>query len=128
MLASQTASEPGVTLRLRLIEAVKDCSGGQALNSSCFRTFERCALPITSIMDLAAGPADGNAAPTNPVCRDPRRVMSKFLGDKEEEWEAMTRKGPLNLLDLPIDILKEIVREVSDPSWLARILLTSYPR
>jgi hypothetical protein len=39
--------------------------------------------------------------------------MSKFLGEKEDEWAAVSRNGPLSLLDLPVDVLKQIIREVS---------------
>ena len=42
-----------------------------------------------------------------------RKKLSKLLKGKEEEWAAVARKkGPLKLLDLPMDILKEIVKEV----------------
>jgi hypothetical protein len=41
-----------------------------------------------------------------------RRGLSRLLHGKEEEWAAVTRRdGPLRLLDLPMDILKEIVKE-----------------
>lgn len=43
-----------------------------------------------------------------------RAKISSLLKDKEQEWTAvMERKGPLRLLDLPMDVLKEIVKEVS---------------
>jgi hypothetical protein len=38
--------------------------------------------------------------------------MAAGLGGKEEEWPTMARNSPLNLLDLPVDILKAIIREV----------------
>jgi hypothetical protein len=42
-----------------------------------------------------------------------RSAVSKFLGGKEQEWKAVTeRKGPLTLLELPVDILRLIVKEV----------------
>jgi hypothetical protein len=42
-----------------------------------------------------------------------RKKISKLLEGREEEWTAVAQKaGPLRLLDLPIDILKEIVKEV----------------
>lgn len=45
-----------------------------------------------------------------------RKKLSKLLKDKEREWTAVyERDGPLRLLDLPMDILKEIVKEVSPP-------------
>lgn len=47
---------------------------------------------------------------------DPSQLMSKLLQGKEKEWAAVIeKKGPLTLLDLPVDILKEIVREVCAP-------------
>lgn len=45
---------------------------------------------------------------------DARSSISNLLKDKEQEWTAVAEKqGPLQLLDLPVDILKEIVKEVS---------------
>jgi hypothetical protein len=42
-----------------------------------------------------------------------RKKLSKLLKGKEDEWTAVAqKKGPLQLLDLPMDILKEIVKEV----------------
>lgn len=43
-----------------------------------------------------------------------RRKLSKLLRGKEAEWTAVVQKDrPLQLLDLPMDILREIVKEVS---------------
>jgi hypothetical protein len=45
---------------------------------------------------------------------DARSKLSSLLKDKEREWTAVAdRKRPLQLLDLPMDVLKEIVKEVS---------------
>jgi hypothetical protein len=42
-----------------------------------------------------------------------RKKLSKLLKGKEEEWTAVAqKKGPLQLLDLPVDVLKEIIKEV----------------
>lgn len=39
---------------------------------------------------------------------------AKLLKGKEKEWESMVQRArPLQLLDLPVDILKEIIKEVS---------------
>lgn len=44
---------------------------------------------------------------------DAKTKISNLLKDKEQEWAAVAeRKGPLRLLDLPMDVLKEIVKEV----------------
>ena len=46
--------------------------------------------------------------------KSPGRRISELLKGKEKEWTAVTRKvGPLRLLDLPLDLLREILREVS---------------
>ena len=43
---------------------------------------------------------------------DARSSISNLLKDKEQEWASLAEKtGPLQLLDLPMDILKEIVKE-----------------
>lgn len=46
---------------------------------------------------------------------DAKTKISNFLKDKEQEWTAVVEKrnGPLRLLDLPMDVLKEIVKEVA---------------
>jgi hypothetical protein len=72
---------------------------------------------------LPAIPADGPAAMTmlDPIGSDVgsrgdvvvRKKLSKLLKGKEDEWTAVAqKKGPLQLLDLPMDVLKEIVKEV----------------
>lgn len=44
---------------------------------------------------------------------DAKTKISNLLKDKEKEWTAVAeREGPLRLLDLPMDVLKEIVKEV----------------
>lgn len=46
--------------------------------------------------------------------KSPGRKISELLQGKEEEWAAGARRaGPLRLLDLPLDLLGEILREVS---------------
>ena len=48
------------------------------------------------------------------VYNSPGRKISELLQGKEEEWTAVARKsGPLRLLDLPLDLLREILREVN---------------
>jgi hypothetical protein len=45
---------------------------------------------------------------------DAKAKISHLLKDKEQEWTAVAeREGPLRLLDLPMDVLKEIVKEVN---------------
>lgn len=40
--------------------------------------------------------------------------MASLLSSKKREWEAIKKKtGPLRLLDLPVDILRLIVKEAS---------------
>jgi hypothetical protein len=41
-------------------------------------------------------------------------TLSKFLKGKEREWKAVSdRKRPLTLLELPVDILRLVVKEAS---------------
>jgi len=47
------------------------------------------------------------------VAAKTRAKLSNLLKGKEKEWAAARRKdGPLELLDLPLDILKCIIKEV----------------
>ena len=49
--------------------------------------------------------------------KSPGRKISELLKGKEKEWTAVARKaGPLQLLDLPLDLLTEILREASRQS------------
>jgi len=41
-------------------------------------------------------------------------TLKRLLKGKEKEWTAVAeKKGPLRLLDLPVDILREIINQVS---------------
>ncbi|EKD19356.1 uncharacterized protein L3040_009204 [Drepanopeziza brunnea f. sp. 'multigermtubi'] len=57
---------------------------------------------------------------------DARTKISNLLKDKEQEWTQVLerRKGPLRLLDLPLDVLKEIVKEVTHTNDLTALALT----
>lgn len=47
------------------------------------------------------------------VAAEPRAKLLNLLKGKEKEWAAArSRDGPLELLDLPLDILKCIIKEV----------------
>lgn len=46
---------------------------------------------------------------------DSKDKLSRFLKGKEREWAAATNKNhPLNILDLPTDILRLIIKEVGN--------------
>lgn len=51
-----------------------------------------------------------------------KAVLARLLKGKEREWASVieNKNGPLRLLDLPMDILKEIVKEVR--SWSSESL------
>ncbi|TAQ83501.1 hypothetical protein B7494_g8176 [Chlorociboria aeruginascens] len=56
---------------------------------------------------------------------DAKTKISNLLKDKAEEWAAVVeKKGPLQLLDLPMDVLKEIVKEVTHTNDLTALALT----
>lgn len=42
----------------------------------------------------------------------PRDAIAKLLKGKEKERTFTVKKAPLTLLDLPVDILKEIIQQV----------------
>jgi hypothetical protein len=88
------------------------------------------AIPKTSATsqpsnDLKSDPGAGHQMATSEFATlaekeqstglDVRSKISNLLKDKEQEWTAVVKKkkGPLQLLDLPLDVLKEIVKEVS---------------
>lgn len=62
---------------------------------------------------------DNMATPSEPsksqiiIHEQPIPSIAKLLSEKKPEWEAVqTKKRPLYLLDLPVDILGLIVKEV----------------
>ncbi|KAL3424836.1 F-box domain-containing protein [Phlyctema vagabunda] len=55
---------------------------------------------------------------------DPKAKISNLLKDKEREWSAAVRDRPLRLLDLPMDVLKEIIKEVTHTNDLTALALT----
>ena len=85
-------------------------------------------IPRTSASTQQSGDLEPTAMSSeqrlpSPDCQVPEKVerynfdaktkISNLLKDKEREWTAVAeKKGPLRLLDLPMDILKEIVKEV----------------
>ncbi len=50
----------------------------------------------------------------------PKVMLTRLLKGKEREWAAVAEKGPKRLLDLPVDILREIINQVSGLFWLKR--------
>ena len=64
-------------------------------------------------MECSPGLTEEDNPHPDPTCRNTERVMSKLLGEREAEWAAVTKSTPLKLLDLPVDVLKVIIREVS---------------
>lgn len=54
---------------------------------------------------------DGDQVKEGPNYKD---KLKRLLKGKEKEWTAVAeKKGPLRLLDLPVDILREIINQVS---------------
>jgi len=84
-------------------------------------TTTKTASLTSSSNGLHSTPAGGQASTMSDPLTDGgprgdglvRKKLSKLLKGKEEEWTAVAqKKGPLQLLDLPMDVLKEIVKEV----------------
>lgn len=56
---------------------------------------------------------DRGEAKEGPSAKD---TLKRLLKGKEKEWTAVAeKKGPLRLLDLPVDVLREIINQVSRP-------------
>lgn len=82
--------------------------------SAAAQSFDSSLLPdIIASGGVMATPATSGKADEAMV--DARTKIASLLPkDKEQEWSAVVEKrnGPLRLLDLPMDVLKEIVKEV----------------
>lgn len=81
------------------------------------------APPSTETEDHEVGEMPPADAKSTQSATAPGEVLSRLLQGKEKEWAAVAeRNGSLQLLDLPVDILKEIVREVlENPAENARL-------
>jgi len=46
----------------------------------------------------------------------PEHIITRLLGEKQHEWHALiSKEGPLRLLDLPVDVLNLVIKEVRSP-------------
>ena len=69
--------------------------------------------PVAHIAESAHDACEMDSA----ASASPAGKMVQLLSGKEKEWTAaMEQKRPLQLLDLPMDVLKEIIKEV----WMVR--------
>ncbi|KAK0612922.1 hypothetical protein B0T17DRAFT_593175 [Bombardia bombarda] len=54
------------------------------------------------------------------------RIVSEYLKGKDQQWKAIyERKGPLTLLELPVDVLRLIVKEITHTNDLTSLALTN---
>ncbi|KAH8910444.1 hypothetical protein BR93DRAFT_974579 [Coniochaeta sp. PMI_546] len=76
---------------------------------------------------LGGGVSMDSSASTLSASRDQSRTtVSKYLKDKEREWNKVSeRNGPLTLLELPVDILRLIVKEITHTNDLTSLALTN---
>ncbi|MCJ1395857.1 hypothetical protein MMC18_008743 [Xylographa bjoerkii] len=76
-----------------------------------------------------ADPSSLAVFPTEPqgpsVLPGPAAKMAQLLKGKDKGWAAnFEKRGPLRLLDLPMDVLKEIIKEVTHTNDLTSLALT----
>ncbi|EXJ89361.1 hypothetical protein A1O3_02428 [Capronia epimyces CBS 606.96] len=63
--------------------------------------------------------------PSKPKDDEPHTLLAKHLNGKKSEWDAITaQKQPLRLLDLPVDILQAVLRELTHTNDLTSLALT----
>ena len=98
---SDTASQPDE----QTISYPKTCAASQASTTP--------KPPDSTIVQSQPPSAQSSSERAERTGSDARTKISNLLKDKEQEWAAVVdKKGPLRLLDLPMDVLKEIVKEV----------------
>jgi hypothetical protein len=67
---------------------------------------------------------EGVAVPSTRT-KDTSALLQKHLQGKKQEWDAITaHKDPLRLLDLPLDILQSILKELTHTNDLTSLALT----
>ncbi|RDW74036.1 hypothetical protein BP5796_07478 [Coleophoma crateriformis] len=110
---SDTASQPDE----QLTAIPKTSAATQAVNDS-----KHSGIGAGQTM---AASEQGGTQHSEKVAMDAKTKISSLLKDKEKEWTAVAeKKGPLRLLDLPMDVLKEIVKEVTHTNDLTALALT----
>lgn len=63
--------------------------------------------------------------PQKPKARGTHTLLAKHLNGKQQEWDAIaSQKNPLRLLDLPVDILQALLRELTHTNDLTSLALT----
>ncbi|EXJ95321.1 hypothetical protein A1O1_00441 [Capronia coronata CBS 617.96] len=73
-------------------------------------------------MDSGAESQEWAQRPKN---NESQTLLAKHLKEKKSEWDAITaQKEPLRLLDLPVDILQAILRELTHTNDLTSLALT----
>ena len=96
--ASSSLSTPSLSHQQTRPEAAIDLSSNPFLDTSITKTPYHMPVP-TVRAEAGAG---------SPV----KEKLKTLIKGKEREYHEHDRKGPLQLLDLPIDILKDIIKEV----------------
>ncbi|KAL0260089.1 hypothetical protein SLS55_005834 [Diplodia seriata] len=85
----------------------------------------KLAAPAAHALDHEATP--GGQASAEPMAADPQRpqeALTKLLNGKAKEWTAIAeKKGPIQLLDLPVDILKAIIDHLPHTNDLTSLAL-----
>lgn len=81
---------------------------------------------VTAATALDHEPVPNGQASVEPMAADaqrPKEALTKLLNGKEKEWTAIAeKKGPIQLLDLPVDILKAIIDHVREHPCEAAML------
>jgi len=68
---------------------------------------------------------DNDDQPSKLKTRGAHTLLAKHLNGKQQEWDAIaSQKDPLRLLDLPVDILQAILRELTHTNDLTALALT----
>lgn len=68
---------------------------------------------------------DNDDQPPKLKTRGAHTLLAKHLNGKQQEWDAIaSQKDPLRLLDLPVDILQAILRELTHTNDLTSLALT----
>ncbi|KAI7929862.1 F-box domain-containing protein [Pyricularia oryzae] len=76
-------------------------------------------------VDTSSTEREPSAKPPTPL-QQATSTVTKLLKEKGKEWDQLaSRKGPLTLLELPVDILRLIVKEIMHTNDLTSLALTN---
>lgn len=122
LLQSMMTSSPSLDPNPSDVASIPDEKGPKTAASNCTSSLK---VSHNADPESESSDADEPATETTKDDEDAKDMIKALLKEKLDEWTAVAqRTGPLRLLDLPMDVLKEIIKEVTHTNDLTSLALT----